>query len=52
MDESVDDIDDDWWLDGGEEMVERKKVGISSLSKKMMIRQARADYALVPFELV
>lgn len=51
MDESVDDIDDDWWLDGG--MVERrKKVGISSLSKKMMIRQARADYALVPFELV
>ena len=51
MDESVDDIDDDWWLDG--EMVERrKKVGISSLSKKLMIRQARADYALAPFELV
>ncbi len=26
---------------------ERKKVGISSLSKKVMIRQARPDYALV-----
>lgn len=52
MDESVDDIDDDWWLDGGEMVERRKKVGISSLSKKLMIRQARADYALVPFELV
>lgn len=27
----------------------RKKVGISSLSKKVMIRQARAGYALVGF---
>ena len=29
----------------------RKKVGISSLSKKVMIRQARADYALVGIHL-
>lgn len=28
-----------------------KKVGISSLSKKVMIRQARADYALVEIHL-
>ena len=39
------------WI-GGEMVERRKKVGISSLSKKVMIRQARADYALVPFELV
>ena len=38
------------WM--GELLERRKKVGISSLSKKVMIRQARADYALVPFELV
>ena len=28
-----------------------KKVGISSLSKKVMIRQARADYALVGIQI-
>ena len=32
-----------WMGEGGR----WKKVGISSLSKKVMIRQARADYALV-----
>lgn len=32
------------WMGKGERW---KKVGISSLSKKVMIRQARADYALV-----
>lgn len=45
MDEVVDVVDDDcgWVWESGR----RKKVGISSLSKKVMIRQARADYALV-----
>lgn len=45
VDEVVDVVDDDcgWIRESGR----GKKVGISSLSKKVMIRQARADYALV-----
>lgn len=45
MDEVVDIVDDDggWMGESGR----WKKVGISSLSKKVMIRQGRADYALV-----
>ena len=38
---------DGWMGEGGG----WKKVGISSLSKKVMIRQARADYALVGIHL-
>lgn len=39
------DVDDECgWLEGGKA---RKKVGISSLSKKSVIRQARAKVALV-----
>ena len=48
VDELVDVDDDDCgWM--WEEWSVGKKVGISSLSKKVMIRQARADYALVQF---
>ncbi len=49
MDEFVDVVDDDcgWMGESGR----WKKVGISSLSKKVMIRQARADYALVGIHL-
>lgn len=47
-DEFVDVVDDDCWL-GVREWSVGKKVGISSLSKKVMIRQARAEYALVQF---
>lgn len=45
VDEVVDVVDDDggWMGESGR----WKKVGISSLSKKVMIRQGRADYALV-----
>ena len=49
VDGFVDVVDDDcgWIGESGR----RKKVGISSLSKKVMIRQARADYALVEIHL-
>ena len=45
VDGNVDVVDDDcgWMRESGR----WKKVGISSLLKKVMIRQARADYALV-----
>ena len=42
MDEFVDIVDDECgWM--GRKMWKEKKVGISSLSKKLMIRQSRAD---------
>ena len=49
MGEIVNVVDDvcGWMREGGR----GKKVGISSLSKKVMIRQAWADYALVEIHL-